>query len=193
MKSCQFCGAPIELRARASSKESAERKFCSQTCSNRSHGAARMSGIRARFASYVVEGPECWAWTGAKDPHGYGRFRVGGRKGKPELAHRVSYVFHAGEIPDGAELRHTCDHPWCVNPKHLVPGTHAENMKDFAERGHGNRGTSNGQHKLTEEEIPRVRALIAAGQSSEDIGNALGVSRMAIDRIKDGRGWRHVP
>jgi hypothetical protein len=33
-----------------------------------------------------------------------------------------------GPVPDGLELDHLCRNPGCVNPDHLEPVTHKENM-----------------------------------------------------------------
>jgi hypothetical protein len=41
-----------------------------------------------------------------------------------------------GEIPEGLELDHLCRNTLCVNPDHLEPVTHAENIQ----RGHAARG-----------------------------------------------------
>ena len=64
----------------------------------------------------------CWLWGGTVDHHGYGRYRM-------RLAHRLAYLELAGEIPDGLELDHLCRVPACVNPNHLEPVSHAENVR----------------------------------------------------------------
>ena len=44
------------------------------------------------------------------------------------MAHRVSYVHFKGLIPEELELDHLCRNPSCVNPEHLEPVTHRENI-----------------------------------------------------------------
>lgn len=82
---------------------------------------------------------ECWPWTASRDLHGYGRLSV---SGKPLLAHRLIAAL-AGK--HGPEVRHTCHRPPCCNPAHLLVGTHADNMRDMAERHRCMRG-----HDLSE-------------------------------------------
>ena len=101
----------------------------------------------ARFLSKVDQrGPDdCWPWTGALDKHGYGAFWIPtpGQKsrGKTVKAHRYSLSMKLGrELEPGEEARHKCDNPVCVNPRHLEPGTHADNMNDSVTRGRWNAG-----------------------------------------------------
>ena len=78
--------------------------------------------------------PTCWIWTGAATSKTYGHFCYYTKK--PAIgAHVASYLFHKGEIPDGQIVRHSCDNPSCVNPEHLILGTHSDNMKDMFARG----------------------------------------------------------
>jgi hypothetical protein len=56
---------------------------------------------------------------------GYGRIHV---KGYP-LAHRAVYETFVEAVPEGLELDHLCRNTGCVNPDHLEPVTHAENMR----------------------------------------------------------------
>lgn len=75
----------------------------------------------------------CWIWTGSTAlPGGYGAFMLG--TGKPRRAHRVSYEWLVGPIPDGLHLDHLCVTTPCVNPAHLEPVTNAENVRREADR-----------------------------------------------------------
>ena len=99
---------------------------------------------KARFAEkYQVAANGCWQWTAALDRSGYGRFGVSGAtrsERRMRLAHRVSYETHVSPIPEGLDLDHLCGNRACVNPEHLEPVPHVENMRrtrqDRCARGH---------------------------------------------------------
>lgn len=68
----------------------------------------------------------CWEYTGKKDRCGYGVFKIGGRN---LGAHKVSYILHKGDFDqDNKEMMHLCHNRCCINPEHIKPGTHKENM-----------------------------------------------------------------
>ncbi len=79
-----------------------------------------------RFDSHVGVNldSDCWLWAGATLPHGYGQFRDGDKVWK---AHRWSYTYAKGPIPNGLQLDHLCRVRNCVNPDHLEPVTAKEN------------------------------------------------------------------
>lgn len=81
--------------------------------------------IRTRFWSKVNKTEDCWLWTAATDPFGYGHITIGGRQ---FLAHRYSYELANGSIPPGLHLDHLCRVPRCVNPSHLEPVTCQVNL-----------------------------------------------------------------
>jgi HNH endonuclease len=68
----------------------------------------------------------CWVWQRPLNGNGYGELRFNNRGRK---AHAVFYERKHGEIPAGLELDHLCRVRACVNPDHLEPVTHAENMR----------------------------------------------------------------
>lgn len=80
-----------------------------------------------RFAAKVDVTDDCWLWTAAKYPNGYGVFSVAA--GQNRLAHRVAYELLVGPIPDGMQLDHLCRTRHCVNPAHLEPVTGIENRR----------------------------------------------------------------
>lgn len=67
----------------------------------------------------------CWEWTGSLDTHGYAQVKIDRRS---HLVHRLLYVNLIGEPPAGTEFDHLCRTRHCVNPRHLDPVTHRENV-----------------------------------------------------------------
>lgn len=82
----------------------------------------------ARFSDKIERIPfsTCWYWLGALDRDGYAQFRLDGRA---PMAHRVAYEHFVAKIGDGLEIDHLCKNRSCVNPTHLQPVPHAENVR----------------------------------------------------------------
>lgn len=96
--------------------------------SQRKSRAPLPAAVMERFCGKYIPEPNsgCWLWFGTFSPEGYGRFYMHGRI---QESHRASYQLFVGEIPDGLEIDHLCRVPACVNPSHLEPVTHLENMR----------------------------------------------------------------
>src|SRR5439155_20145719 len=58
--------------------------------------------------------------------HGYGRLTW---KYESRAAHELCYTMLRGPILPGFELDHLCRNPLCVNPRHLEPVSHHENIR----------------------------------------------------------------
>lgn len=97
-------------------------------------GVATIERVLSRI-EYSMTG--CWVFLGCKTERGYGHVRD---RGKMRMAHIISYEHFIGQIPEGKELDHVCRNRPCVNPAHLEPVTHQENVRrglaghDFASR-----------------------------------------------------------
>lgn len=106
--------------------------------------------------------------------------------------HRVVYSneYLGGEdIPDGMVIRHKCDNPNCINPKHLEIGTQKDNMDDMFGRGRGAIGQKHGMAKLTDEKV--VEIFYSKG-TNRHIGSLFGISASMVSIIKNKKRWIHV-
>lgn len=150
-----------------------------------------------RFWSHVEKTDGCWNWRTRRGlaPYAYGQARLFRR---PLGAHRLSYMMHVGEVPQGLQVCHRCDNPRCVRPDHLFLGTIGDNMRDRTAKGrqargqtHGwalhpervvrgdrhwskrlkdrvPRGERNGFATLTEADVIAIREAYAAGRASQN-------------------------
>ena len=77
----------------------------------------------------IKSGDECWDWKAGTFAQGYGCFYNGiiGEK-----AHRQSWIYTHGPIPDNGLILHKCDNRLCVNPNHLYLGNRSDNQRDRA-------------------------------------------------------------
>lgn len=96
---------------------------------------------KMRFLAKVDKSGGCWLWNAAKDAYGYGKFHL---DGEPRLAHRISYQWAVGPIPEGMYVDHICRVVACVNPSHLRLATPKQNQEH---RGGQHRGATFNKEK----------------------------------------------
>ena len=148
-----------------------------------------------RFWSKVDRrGPtECWPWKAMTDPRGYGRINAGGR-GKPLLAHRVSWALAFGPPPNDLHVCHHCDNPPCVNPRHLFLGDDRANMRDCSSKGRIKvprlSGEQHPRAKLTERLVTEIRSM-RRQCSAVAVAKQYGVCENTIRAVWRGITWTH--
>ena len=119
-KICQRCGIAFVV------ERFEEQKFCSRLCSQGGLLKDRFEALTDRTDGHGPWG-NCWLYTGKLDD-GYGKMLPTNGKAK-RYVHVLSYELHIGSVPQGLELDHLCRVRNCINPAHLDPVTHAENMR----------------------------------------------------------------
>ena len=144
-----------------------------------------------RFNAKWHEEGDCWIWTGATSAKGYGEIKI--PKTRRQIpAHRLSYVIHRGQIPEGKCVLHRCDTPGCVNPAHLFIGTKLDNSLDMVSKMRHCYGERQGSHKLTEKEVLDIHRLLKLGVKQTEIAAMFGIQQMQVSRIKRGERWKHI-
>jgi len=145
---------------------------------------------RERFEAKYIKGPveQCWEWTAAKTPRGYGVFEFcSGGKASSSRANRVAYAIHHDADPYPHLVRHICDNPPCVNPHHLVLGDHIENEQDKIDRQRLPYGDRNGSRLYPE----RLKRGVEHGMSkqtpaiAEDILRLAAIGELSYQKIAD--------
>jgi predicted XRE-type DNA-binding protein len=122
----------------------------------------------------------CHEWQAGLARGGYGKFTDATHR--TVQAHRASYQFFKGEIPEGMCVMHQCDNRLCVNPAHLSIGTLADNIADMDSKKR--RGTKS---PFTRSQVEEIKALLQSGLSQQKIADSYGVHQTVISRIKLGK------
>lgn len=177
---CNFCGTKFTAVV-----NTAAYSLTSHFCSARCHIMDRVK----------ITETMCWEWQGTVRTGGYGMITISQKTAKGGVrrmqAHRYSFEALKGPIPDGLCVCHHCDNRLCVNPDHHFLGTYSDNAADRERKGRGRatKGTTNGNSKLTEADIPIIRS---SSEVNTKIAARYKVAQTTIAKIKRGELWRHV-
>jgi len=155
-----------------------------------------MESMAAFWTKIAVNGPnDCWLTKTRCVNYASMKF-----DGKLLSAHIISFIMINGWIPLGRTLNrivcHECDNPRCVNPNHLFLGTYAVNAHDMQSKGRANTpiGAENGNSKLTEELVKKMRLLkLTKGIGSRRLSKMYPfMSRSTLQQMLSGKTWKHV-
>jgi hypothetical protein len=128
----------------------------------------------------------CKEWSACRFAQGYGVVRVAGKNMK---AHRLSLEHSLGRpLRDGMFALHSCNNPPCCNPEHLREGTNQENVDDKLRAGRQPRGETNGNAKLTLNQVNEIRTN-PNRLSQYQLADTYGVRRPCIAKIQRGKTW----
>lgn len=130
---------------------------------------------KSKVRNWTIDGNYCWLWNGSPRKDGYCKTKS---NGKYIYAHRFIYQKLVGPIPKGLILDHLCRKPKCVNPDHLEPVTHVENLR---------RGKS---AKLNPSKILEIKKILKNGVYQKVIAKNFNVSATLISYIKNGKRWK---
>ena len=135
-----------------------------------------------RFMAKVEKIPftDCWIWSGALKPNGYGDMLY---EGRTQTAHRVSYQLFVGEIAKNLDICHKCDVRHCVNPLHLFAGTRKQNMEDAVSKNRMKKSRA----KLTQQQANEIKELSIPNYL---IAKKYDVSQNIICNLKKGRSYK---
>ena len=142
---------------------------------------------------YGVPQGECILASCHLNNTGYAHVQFGPRM---VLLHRLVLENKMGRELGARESRHLCHRTACINPDHLAPGSHADNMADMVAAGRGKSGQRPGERnsacKLTEQAVRVIRTDYARGLTQSEIASQWGVSPAAIGKVVRDETWQGV-
>lgn len=182
---CQQCGGHFQALWRNVKHNGA--RFCNRDC----RGKFLRRPLVERFWEKVQIGDadDCWPWTAACDQWGYGIF--GSADLPTPFAHRIGFYLTYHYWPP--VVMHSCDNPPCVNPKHLLPGTHALNVADRDRKGRRvvPKGEANWATKYSDALKERLYEMWdAGGVTRTELAYHFGMSRSSVYRLLSRRAKR---
>lgn len=143
---------------------------------------------------------KCWNFRSQlKRPH------MVWNKGKPIPTTRAVLIEFSGQDKKGLCCCHSCDNPWCINPKHLWWGTRQENSADMGRKGRASRtlypektrGEKHWKAKLTKRDIIFIRREFVRGTrwapgNRASLAKQFSISESHVRTIACGATWKHI-
>lgn len=126
-----------------------------------------------------------------KEVQGYMQIKLG--RTRQAKVHTLMLETFVGPRPEGMVCRHLDGKPAHNVLENLCWGTLEENYADRHLHGTDNTGSRHGLARIHEDDVPRIRRMLAEGVAHEFIAEALTVPRGVIRKISSGKTWRHVP
>lgn len=190
---CDGCGCEF-----VPPKWNRKQKYHSLSCSAKASVKRRFGDWKKRFWENVRKfgADECWPWIGPTCGHGKFFYGVLGVGGATLRATHLSCGLDGRTVPEGLIVRHICDNPICVNPAHLLHGTHKENFNDCRMRNRNSclSGESNPAARLGAEQVASLRKRYALGDTTGVLlAEQAGVSKTCVYEVLRGRTWKCVP
>lgn len=113
-------------------------------------------------------------------------------KCKIHQVHRLILKTFVGPCPKKMECRHIDGNPENNSLKNLEWNTRSINQRDRVLHGTSNRGSRNGQSKLTESDILKIKEMARKGILQREIAKIFNVSRQTISDITTKKSWKHI-
>jgi len=138
----------------------------------------------------LLETDECIIWPFPL-ANGYGMLKLDDLL---TTAHRHACLRKHGDPPEpGMDAAHgPCGNRACINPRHLSWKTRSANLLDKRRDGTNYVGSRHHASKLSEDQIPAIRAMRAGGMTHQEIADRFGVTRRLIGDVVNGKLWAHV-
>lgn len=122
---------------------------------------------------------------------------TGGKYGHSGGRHRIAYCeahgLHLDDIK-GKVVRHTCDNGRCINPEHLLLGTHQDNVQDRVDRDRTPKGEGHCRAKLTAEQVVEIRRRYKPRcrvNGTRAMGREFNVHQYTISEVVRGVTWQN--
>lgn len=130
--------------------------------------------------------------SGSKEGYSYRRLPI---SRKQILRHRLAYCEHHNITLDDIEgyvIRHSCDNPRCINPLHLLKGTHADNVQDKVSRNRQAKHEQNGRAVIRLIDAEWIRNNYVYGSrelGAPALARRFGINKTSVMRIIKGVNW----
>lgn len=151
-----------------------------------------------KSVSRVNELTDCWESIYKPNRNGYCRVRV---DGEAYSLHRLAWEIWNGPILDledshhGICVMHKCDNRICINPSHLILGTHQDNMADRNNKNRQSttRGENNVTAKVTTSQVLQLRQMYASGKyTTRQLAVSFNLAKATVSGIIQRRSWKHI-